>query len=469
MPDTEVSPAIDLWARALAAIQPRLSESSFSSWIESLTPDKFDSQTLWVTAPTKFHREFIEEQFEESIENVLLEVSGERIRLRICEAKRENGNHISVQEMLPHMPEPAAGPPAPRPVPQDLKSNVNQHYRFDNFVEGDSNSFARAACMAVSNMNQVTLWNPLLIYGGTGLGKTHLLQAIGNHILSQHGNTGVKVLYVSSEKFTQEFIQSVRTNRTADFTQKYRSIDLLLVDDIQFFAAKERTQIEFFHAFNTLYQNGKRIVLTSDRPVSELAGFDKRLISRFDSGLVTNINPPSYETRVAILLDRAAQDGFPLSNEVADLLATHITSNIRELEGAYITLVANCQIRNIPATLQLAQQIVQQKTGQRGGRPPVERIQEAVAEYFKLSVESLRGKSRKKEVVFARMIAMTLMCELTDHSLKAVGSFFGGRDHSTVIHARDTIAERKAANDEDVINALCVLERKLSLTTMPKH
>jgi chromosomal replication initiator protein len=408
----------------------------------------------------------VEEQFEEGIEDVLLEVSGERIHLRIRELKREYAPRQVVQEVLPNMPEPLPAIVAPQIVDRSVKTNVNKHYRFDNFVEGDSNSFARAACLAVSNMNQVTLWNPLLIYGGTGLGKTHLLQAIGNQILSQHGGTGVKVIYVSSEKFTHEFIQAVRTNRTADFMQRYRSIDLLLVDDIQFFAAKERTQIEFFHAFNTLYQNGKRIVLTSDRPVNELAGFDKRLISRFDSGLVTNINPPNYETRVAILLDRAAHDGFPLSEEVADLLATHITSNVRELEGAYVTLVANSQIRNIPATIELAQHIIQNKTGQRGGRPPIERIQETVAEHFKVSVEALRGKSRKKEIVFARMIAMTLMCELTDHSLKAIGSFFGGRDHSTVIHARDTIAERKIKNDSDVINALMVLERKLSLVKM---
>ncbi|MBU1636966.1 chromosomal replication initiator protein DnaA [bacterium] len=468
MSDTEVSPALDLWSRALAAIQPRLSESSYSSWIESLIPDKFDAQTLWVIAPSKFHREFVEEQFEESIEDVLLQVSGERIRLRIREVKRKDPPPPLPQEELPNMPEPLAEAVAARPEPdyRAVNTNVNKHYRFDNFVEGDSNSFARAACLAVSNMNQVTLWNPLLIYGGTGLGKTHLLQAIGNQILSQHRASGVKVLYVSSEKFTHEFIQAVRTNRTADFMQKYRSMDLLLVDDIQFFAAKERTQIEFFHAFNSLYQNGKRIVLTSDRPVNELAGFDKRLISRFDSGLVTNINPPNYETRVAILLDRAARDGFPLAEDVADLLATHITSNVRELEGAYVTLVANCQIRSIPATIELARHIIQNKTGQRGGRPPVERIQETVAEYFKISLEALRGKSRKKEIVFARMIAMTLMCELTDHSLKTIGAFFGGRDHSTVIHARDTICNRKMKNDSDVINALMVLERKLSLTKM---
>lgn len=468
MSNTEVSPAVDLWSRALAVIAPRLSDSSFSSWIETLSPDSFDSQTLTVTAPTKFHREFVEEQFVSSIEGVLHELSGDRIRLRVREAARSNG-HANRQESLPNMPPPQAAPSVevelPKPVPSVLSSNVNKHYRFDNFVEGESNSFARAACLAISNMRQVSLWNPLLIYGGTGLGKTHLLQAIGNQVLTQHG-ASVKVIYVSSEKFTQEFIHAVRTNRTADFSQKYRSIDLLLVDDIQFFAAKERTQIEFFHAFNTLYQNGKRIVLTSDRPVNELAGFDKRLISRFDSGLITNINPPSFETRVAILLDRAAEDGFPLSQEVADLLATHITSNVRELEGAYVTLVANCQIKKVPATVELAQRIVQEKTGQRGGRPPVERIQDAVASHFKISVEALRGKSRKKEIVFARMIAMTLMCELTDHSLKAIGSFFGGRDHSTVIHARDTIATRKMANDDEVVNALTTLERKLSLAAM---
>jgi chromosomal replication initiator protein len=240
----------------------------------------------------------------------------------------------------------------------------------------------------------------------------------------------------------------------------------LLVDDIQFFAAKERTQIEFFHAFNALYQAGKRIALTCDRPLIELAGFDQRLLSRFDSGLVTNIDPPDYETRVAILQARAHEDQFPLSKEVADLLATHITQNVRELEGVYVTLVARCQLLRVPPSVELAREIIRSKTGQHGGRPPAEKIFEVVGEHYGFSVEALRGKSRKAELAHARMVALYLMTELTPLSLKGIGNLCGGRDHSTVIHARDTIAERRAANDADVMAALGILLNKLSLFTL---
>jgi chromosomal replication initiator protein len=275
----------------------------------------------------------------------------------------------------------------------------------------------------------------------------------------------MKVLYVTSEKFTQEFIQSVRNRATTDFSDYYRSIDVLLLDDVQFFTGKERTQFEFFHCFNTLYQNGKRIVITSDRPVSELSGFDARLTSRFGSGLVTNIDPPDYETRMAILQKRAEEDNFPLSIEIADLISTHISNNIRELEGAYVTMVAKCQLSRIPPTLELTREILRAKTGQLVGRLPVEKIQEVVATYFNVSVEALRGKSRKREIAYARMVAMTLMTEITNHSLKTIGSFFGGRDHSTVIHARDTMNELREQKDLTICEAFNTLERQLSISS----
>jgi chromosomal replication initiator protein len=238
------------------------------------------------------------------------------------------------------------------------------------------------------------------------------------------------------------------------------------VDDIQFFAAKERTQIEFFHAFNTLYQNGKRIVLTSDRPVAELAGFDKRLISRFDSGLVTNIDPPDYETRVAILQNRAQADKFPLTREVADFLATSITTNVRDLEGAYVTLAARCQLMRLPPTLDLLRDVLRCRGSQNGARPPAEKILTLTAEHFRISAEILRGKSRKREIVFARMIAMTLMCEQTSLSLKAIGAQFGGRDHTTVMHARDTIQRRRSAGAAEVLSALKDIEQKGQMSTL---
>ncbi|MBL0061863.1 MAG: chromosomal replication initiator protein DnaA [bacterium] len=464
-------PASELWTAIMSAVAPSVSETTFSSWIETLKPEKLEDRVLTLLAPSKFHREFVEEHFVPGLEAVALENTGEPVRVRI---RVQGAGEIPRQRNL------RFAPPAPvNPIESNgsngsnghtvsvadaaAEANLNPRYRFENFIEGDCNSFARAACLAISDLSRPTLWNPLLIYGGTGLGKTHLLQSIGNRVLSVRRNDGIRVRYVSSERFTQDFIQSVRSQQGADFADKYRNVDLLLVDDIQFFATKERTQTEFFHAFNALHQSGRRIVMTSDRPVHELAGFDERLISRFDSGLVTNVNPPTYETRLAILQDRAKFENFPLPLDVADLLSTHITSNVRELEGAFAALVAHCQFGRVPATLELAQRVIQEKTGKRTGRPPVELIQQTVADYFRVSQDALRGKTRKKEIAYARMIAMYLMTEITEHSLKTIGGFFGGRDHSTVIHARDTIAGLRKTDEVQTVSALNDLERRLSL------
>ena len=464
-------PASELWTAIMSAVAPSVSETTFSSWIETLKPEKLEDRVLTLLAPSKFHREFVEEHFVPGLEAVALENTGEPVRVRI---RVQGAGEIPRQRNL------RFAPPTPvNPVESNgsngsnghtvsvadaaAEANLNPRYRFENFIEGDCNSFARAACLAISDLSRPTLWNPLLIYGGTGLGKTHLLQSIGNRVLSVRRNDGIRVRYVSSERFTQDFIQSVRSQQGADFADKYRNVDLLLVDDIQFFATKERTQTEFFHAFNALHQSGRRIVMTSDRPVHELAGFDERLISRFDSGLVTNVNPPTYETRLAILQDRAKFENFPLPLDVADLLSTHITSNVRELEGAFAALVAHCQFGRVPATLELAQRVIQEKTGKRTGRPPVELIQQTVADYFRVSQDALRGKTRKKEIAYARMIAMYLMTEITEHSLKTIGGFFGGRDHSTVIHARDTIAGLRKTDEVQTVSALNDLERRLSL------
>jgi chromosomal replication initiator protein len=449
MAQFELSAATTLWSELLEAFKSQIPEQSFCTWIQPLAPQRLEDNTLVLAAPSQFHREWIEGHYIRNIECALKELRGEDIHLKV---------HVSAAAL------PRSAPPLPRVressdrTESAVETSLNPRYQFEAFIEGDSNSFARAACMAVADVSHRCPWNPLLIYGGTGLGKTHLLQAIGNRVVAKHKSC--RVLYASSERFTQDFIQSVQTRHTTDFSHRYRSIDLLLVDDIQFFAAKERTQIEFFHAFNTLYQNGKRIVLTSDRPVAELAGFDKRLISRFDSGLVTNIDPPDYETRVAILQNRAELDKFPLTRDVADFLATSITANVRDLEGAYVTLAARCQLMRVPPTLDLLRDVLRCRGSQNGARPPAERILALVAEHFRISPEILRSKSRKREIVFARMVAMTLMCEDTALSLKAIGAQFGGRDHTTVMHARDTIQDRCTAADVDVLAALKEIRQK---------
>lgn len=456
MTSFDYSSASELWTALLDAFKSQIPEQSFATWIQPLVPQKLESNALVLAVPSQFHREWIEGHYIRNLEAALRDVSGQGLHLKLY-VQAHKGEHSAPSLPRVHSPTEA--------VSEQFESHLNPRYQFENFIEGDSNSFARAACMAVADVVHRCPWNPLLIYGGTGLGKTHLLQAIGNRVLTKHKTH--RVLYVSAERFTADFIQSVQSRQTTDFSHRYRSIDLLLVDDVQFFAAKERTQIEFFHSFNTLYQNGKRIVMSSDRPVSEMAGFDQRLISRFDSGLVTNIDPPDYETRVAILRTKAEQDHFPLTREVADFLATHVTSNIRDLEGAYVTLAARCQLMRVPPVLDLAREVLRCRSGQNGMRPPTEKIISAVAEHFRITPEALRGKSRKKELVFARMIGITLMTEHTALSLKAIGEAFGGRDHSTVIHARDTIQKRRTAEDPDVLTALRVLQQKLAVSTLP--
>jgi chromosomal replication initiator protein len=496
----DVSAAIALWQGTCALFRPQIPDQSFATWIQPVTPLRFENNFLHLAAPTQFHREWIEGHYLTALEQCLREHCGGDVRMRLEVAAKSESPKPKVQslnsggrEETPPCPpvnggesrgsvnggekpanvvvtetgvsiNPKAQSPNPMGGGETTLSQLNPRYTFENFVEGDSNSFARAACMALADFTRKRPWNPLLLYGGTGLGKTHLLQAIGNKL--EQRSRRHRVLYVTSERFTQDFIHSVRTSNTTEFASRYRSIDLLLVDDIQFFAAKERTQVEFFHAFNTLYQGGKRIALTCDRPLVELAGFDQRLISRFDSGLVTNIDPPDYETRVAILLARAEQDQFPLTKEIADLIATHVTQNVRELEGVYVTLAARCQLLRVPPTMELARDIIRQRTGQLGGQPPAEKILEIVSEHFRMSIEALKGPSRKKELVFARMMAISLIAELTPLSLKAIGQLIGGRDHSTVIHARDTIEERKQAADPQVKAAMDVLLQRLSLLTM---
>ncbi|RPH96211.1 chromosomal replication initiator protein DnaA [candidate division KSB1 bacterium] len=449
MAQFDLSSATAIWSELLEAFKSQIPEQSFATWIQPLSPQRLENNTLVLAAPSQFHREWIEGHYVRNIETALQELRGEAIRLKL---NVQPGKTPNSAPPLPHVRD------VTEKAETSFETHLNPRYQFETFIEGDSNSFARAACTAVADVVHRCPWNPLLIYGGTGLGKTHLLQAIGNRVISR--NKTHRVLFVSSERFTQDFIQSVQTRHTTDFSHRYRSIDLLLVDDIQFFAAKERTQIEFFHAFNTLYQNGKRIVLTSDRPVAELAGFDKRLISRFDSGLVTNIDPPDYETRVAILQNRADVDHFPMTRDVADFLASNITANVRELEGAYVTLAARCQLMRVPPTLDLVREVLRCRNGNNSVRPPAEKILMMVSDHFHVPIESLRGKSRKKEIVFVRMIAMTLMTEWTNLSLKAIGNMFGGRDHTTVIHSRDTIQERKAAGDQEILNVLRDLQHK---------
>jgi chromosomal replication initiator protein len=337
---------------------------------------------------------------------------------------------------------------------------LNPKYTFENYIKGDSNQFARAAALAVANNPGGTSFNPLVIYGGVGLGKTHLVHSIGNSLL-QSGKTQ-RVLYVSSEKFTVDFVEAIQQDNVNAFSNQYRSVDVLIVDDIQFFAGKEKTQDTFFHTFNTLHHLGKQIVLSSDKPPKDLKGLTDRLISRFQWGLTADIQPPDLETRIAILRKKSSDDGIELSQEVVEFMASNVTTNIRELEGCLISLLARASLESRTIDLALAKDVVRSIIGEVRTHVTVEEIQRTVCDHLQIPQDLIRAKTRKQEVVNARQIAMYLTKELTNSSLKTIGLHFGGRDHSTVIHAYQTI-EDSMKNDLKQRNIVQQLRSKLEL------
>ncbi len=322
------------------------------------------------------------------------------------------------------------------------QSHLKASYTFDEFIEGDGNRLARSAAFAVAESPGETNYNPLLVYGGVGLGKTHLAQAIANHALRKQ--TTESVLYVSSDRFTSQFVRSVKNNSIADFSAYYRQADLLIVDDVQFFSGKEKTQEEFFHIFNDLHQHGRQIVLCADRPPSEIDGIEERLLSRFQWGLAADIQRPDLETRIAILQRKASRRNIDVDPRVVELLAHRIDSNIRKLEGALNRLAALAQLDNKTVSMQAARQLLQDQIDVTStSRVECGSIIETVADYYRLSVDDLLSRSRKREIASARQTAMYLCRELTNESYASIGSRFGGRDHSTVIHAHKKVTDRK--------------------------
>lgn len=320
-----------------------------------------------------------------------------------------------------------------------VDSNLNPNYVFERFIEGDCNRLARSASLAIAQQPGTTSFNPFLVYGGVGLGKTHLIQAIGNY--AKANTSAETVLYVSSERFTTEFVQAIQHNRVSEFSLFYRQIDLLIVDDVQFFGGKEKTQEEFFHIFNTLHQMGKQIVLSADRPPREIEGIEERLLSRFHWGLTADVQAPELETRIAILQRKAEDDGIlsALPEEVVEFVAYNVKSNIRELEGALIRLMANATLRQREIDLPLAKEVLRDLIKDSRVNLTIEEIQRIVCEYFNIPEDLVRAKTRKREVVQARQVAMYFSKQLTQHSLKTIGLHFGGRDHSTVIHANQSV------------------------------
>jgi chromosomal replication initiator protein len=449
---SEKNAADKVWNECLSIIRNNVNSQSFKTWFEPIAPVNFDGNQLVVRVPSQFFYEWLEEHYYALINKSLSDIIGTSIKLvytiepeKIPVFEDIQTDQPVTNSQLVYSPPIVGSVNGTHPLPS-FQNFLNPRYLFDNFIKGDSNQLARAAALAVANNPGGTSFNPLVIYGGVGLGKTHLIQAIGNHALIN--KKAQRMIYVSSEKFTIEFVDAIQSDKISDFSNFYRSMDLLIVDDIQFFTGKEKTQDSFFHTFNALHQLGKQIILSSDRPPKELKGLDERLISRFQWGLTADIQPPDLETRIAILKKKSEDDGIELPQDVIEFIALNVTSNIRELEGCLISLLAKSSLENKEINVDLARDVLKIVVGEIKTHISIEEIQRVVCEYYDIAEDLIRAKTRKQEIVNARQIAMYLAKELTNSSLKTIGLHFGGRDHSTVIHAYQTVEDQMTGDQK---------------------
>ncbi len=420
----------ELWDKVLSEAKQKISKPSFETWLKSTKLLAYKGDTVTIAAPNSFGREWLENHYVHLIAAILAEITGNDLHIRFVVQQDPNLEDFDIPS--PNIPEKHGE------QPETSSGMLNTKNTFDTFVIGSGNRFAHAASLAVAEA-PAKAYNPLFIYGGVGLGKTHLMHAIGHYVLEH--NPHAKVVYLSSEKFTNEFINSIRDNKAEQFRNKYRSVDVLLIDDIQFLAGKESTQEEFFHTFNTLHEESKQIVISSDRPPKEIPTLEDRLRSRFEWGLITDIAPPDLETRIAILRKKAKADNLDIPNEVMLYIANQIDSNIRELEGALIRVVAYSSLVNEDITAELAAQALKNIIPNATPRTlTILDIQKAVGEHFHIKLEDFTAKKRTKSIAFPRQVAMYLSREMTDSSLPKIGDEFGGRDHTTVIHAHEKIA-----------------------------
>ncbi len=442
--------ASEVWQQCLNILKDQVSTLSFKTWFQPVTPVRLAGKDLTIQVPSQFFYDWLEEHYNALIRDTIMAVLGEDARLFYAISADNPEPASAAPEIAPPQAVEQHRPFAPHVALRSenmlaVRDNLNPRYTFDNFIKGDCNQLARAAAMAVANNPGGTSFNPLVVYGGTGLGKTHLMHALGNHALAT--GKAKRVIYVSSEKFTVDFVEAIQSDTLAEFSQFYRSMDLLIVDDIQFFAGKEKTQDNFFHTFNALQQMGKQIVLSSDVPPKELKGLDDRLISRFQCGLTADIQAPDLETRIAILQKKSQENGLELPQDVLEFIAANVTNNIRELEGCLISMLARASLESRELTIDLAKDVLRIVVHELRAPLTIEEIQRKVCEYYDLPVDLVRAKTRKQEVVVARQTAMFLAKELTNSSLKTIGLHFGGRDHSTVIHACQAVEENAKRDD----------------------
>nr|WP_290444436.1 chromosomal replication initiator protein DnaA [Pseudoalteromonas sp. XMcav2-N] len=449
---------MSVWQSCLYVLQDELPSQQFNMWVRPLQAESTED-TLTIYAPNRFVLDWVREKYLNRISELLTEICGDEApELRFDVGSKPIGainsapasGESSQNTQAGTVTKPAASPAGassstkvePAPKSAGVKSNIKENYTFDNFVEGKSNQLAKAAATQVAD-NPGSAFNPVFIYGGTGLGKTHLLHAVGNGIIDKKPDA--KIVYMHSERFVQDMVKALQNNAIEEFKRYYRSVDALMIDDIQFFANKERSQEEFFHTFNALLEGNQQIILTSDRYPKEIEGVEDRLKSRFGWGLTIAIEPPELETRVAILMKKAQQSNINLPHEVAFFIAKKLRSNVRELEGALNRVIANANFTGRPISIEFVKEALRDLLALQDKLVTIDNIQRTVAEYYRIRVSDLLSKRRSRSVARPRQVAMALSKELTNHSLPEIGDAFGGRDHTTVLHACRKV---KALRDE---------------------
>lgn len=469
-----------VWNRCLQVIRKNVNQQSFKTWFEPIRPVRLQNGALTIQVPNKFFYEWLEEHYVALLKMTIRKELGDSGRLEYQILMSKGGGNTNLQEnqlRVPTVPTKKERKPYqpggmdtgniknPFIIPGIKKmrvdSQLNPAYTLDNFIEGDCNRLARSAGYAVSQKPGGTAFNPLVIFGDVGLGKTHLAQAIGNEVANRDASK--TVLYVSCEKFTNQIIESIKNNAVNDLVNFYQLVDVLIVDDIQFLENKKKTQEIFFHIFNQLHQQGKQIIVTSDRAPKDLEGMEERLTSRFKWGLSADLASPDFETRMAILSAKMMKEGVNVPVEVSEYICYNIQNNIRELEGVLVSLIAQSTLNNRAIDIDLAKDVIKKFVKQINKEISVEFIQELVAKHFDVPVEKLSGKTRKRNIVVARQLSMFLAKKMTDESLKAIGNMFGGRDHSTVIYSCNTVQDLL---DTDLVfkDTVSEIEKKIKLT-----
>lgn len=468
---------VTVWESCLQSIRRNINAQSFKTWFEPIKPVRLEGNALTISVPNKFFYEWLEEHYVALLKTTIRKELGDKGKLEYqihtrnntngyhgSNGRRANGHQANAYNPVTTSSEVIKNPfviPGIKKIKIDPQ--LNPAYTFDKFIEGDCNRLARSAGLAIAKNPGATSFNPLVIFGNVGLGKTHLAQAVGNEVVRKFSNKNV--LYVTTEKFTNQIIQSIKNNAVNDLVNFYQLVDVLIVDDIQFLSNKQKTQEIFFYIFNQLHQKGKQIILTSDRAPKDIEGVEERLISRFKWGLSADLQSPDLETRMAILEAKMKNEDIEIANDVSEFICYNIKTNIRELEGVLISMIAQSSLNRKEIDISLAKEVVKNFVSQVNKEITIDFIQKVVGEHFGIGIDKIQGKTRKRAIVEARQLAMYLAKKLTGKSLKAIGDNFGGRDHSTVIYSCRTV-EDLMGNDTLLKTTVVDLEKKIKLSTV---